>query len=35
MARPPVEHGLDLDGVAATRRIVEALVADAAASARR
>jgi len=35
MARPPVEHALDLDGVAATQRIVEALVAEAGSSAHR
>lgn len=29
MARPPVEHALDLDGVAATQRILEELVAGA------
>ena len=29
MVRPPVEHALDLDGVAATRRILEELVAGA------
>ena len=29
MARPPVEHALDLDGVAATQRILEELVARA------
>jgi predicted glycosyltransferase len=29
MAQPPVEHALDLDGVAATRRILEELVAGA------
>ena len=29
MARPPVEHALDFDGVAATRRILEELVAGA------
>jgi predicted glycosyltransferase len=32
MARPPVEHALDLDGVAATRRILEELVAGAGSS---
>jgi predicted glycosyltransferase len=35
MARPPVEHALDLDGVAATRRILEELVAGAGPSAPR
>ncbi len=35
MARPPVEHALDLDGVAATRRILEELVAGAGPSSHR
>ena len=35
MARPPVEHALDLDGVAATQRILEELVAGAGPSSHR
>lgn len=30
MARPPAAHDLDLDGIAATERILEAMVAGAA-----
>ena len=35
LSRPPVEHALDLDGVAATRRILEELVAGAGPSSHR
>ena len=35
MARPPVEHALDLDGVAATQRMLEELVARAGPSSHR